>query len=171
MRRRVVDLAGLLLVAIVHAGCRDDARTTPAPPAPLDPDLAPLLDALRRSGADVEVEACDDGARGMLRTPSGERHPLLVWATNKGNGGITLGGLMIRLRDAHDDGVVFDPWSLSCRWLDVDRDGYADLLVEGVAVLTEAPVQRVPVRGVFRFEPETGQLQVRSMEGPVEFAW
>lgn len=44
-----------------------------------------------------------------LKMPDGSSIPVELNVTNKGNGVITLGSLMIRVYDTHDDGVYYKP--------------------------------------------------------------
>lgn len=53
--------------------------------------------------------------------------------TEKGNGGLEVPGLGLRVYDAQRDGVTFSGYLLRCEWKDVNGDGYLDLVVSGTA--------------------------------------
>jgi len=75
--------------------------------------------------------------------------------TSKGNGGVELPGLGVRVYDSHDDELVFRDWLLRCEWRDDDGNGVLDFVVTGVAVQTDeksgAERSSLPVRGAFRY--------------------
>lgn len=83
--------------------------------------------------------------------------------TSKGNGGVDLPGLGVRVYDSHDDGLVFRDWLLRCEWRDVDGDGMIDFVVTGVPVRTDgqsgAELSSLPVRGVFRYIAELRRFE------------
>ncbi len=87
----------------------------------------------------------------------------VIEITSKGNGGIDLPGLMIRVYDCHDDGWVFRDCLLKCEWRDEDGDGFIDLVVSGIASKTHektgAEVESRTVQGVFRYAAKTRQFE------------
>ncbi len=56
-------------------------------------------------------------------------------ASTKGNGLLTLLNLRLRVVDQHDDGLLF-PEPLDVGLVDLDRDGYLDVVTAGPALLT-----------------------------------
>jgi hypothetical protein len=76
--------------------------------------------------------------------------------TSKGNGTLTFPGGKVRIYDAHDDGIIFDPFGLQTRLIDLDLE------VSGIAVRFDdkgdREIERRPVRAVFRFVPSAGRF-------------
>lgn len=163
---------------IVPSGCGEPgtppkpARST-LPVGEVGPSVEPLVVALRRSGATVEVavERQGDRAEGRVITPNGERREICLETTTKGNGGLSIGNLVIRMLDNHDDGFVYEPECLEIRFVDLDADEVEELVVEGNAVQTELPHRVLTVRGVFTFDVARGRFEIVSLAGPVDFAW
>ncbi|WP_196140415.1 hypothetical protein [Aliikangiella sp. G2MR2-5] len=57
--------------------------------------------------------------------------------TSKGNGGLVAINKFIRIYDTHSDGITFKNGLLNSELIDVDGDGYLDIKLWGVAVLTD----------------------------------
>lgn len=82
--------------------------------------------------------------------------------TTKGNGGLALPGLLIRVHDEHSDGITFAGGLLRCEWRDEDSDGFLDLVVGGWADHAddrERKVKSVPLRAVFRYHPDQRRFE------------
>lgn len=98
---------------------------------------------------------------GRLAIGRGRKLRYAFDVTTKGNGGLTIGGRLIRLLDAHDDGLVFDGGLLNHVFADGNGDGYLDLFLSGIAVYTDASgrreIGRRPVKCVLEFDPATGR--------------
>ncbi|MCB9397913.1 MAG: hypothetical protein H6510_08860 [Acidobacteria bacterium] len=78
--------------------------------------------------------------------------------SSKGNGILSLPGLLIRIYDEHDDRLFFDPPLLENEWVDLNQDGYRDLVVSGNAILTDEADKistRHSVKATFVFDPKT----------------
>lgn len=79
--------------------------------------------------------------------------------TSKGNGVLQVPGVNIRLYDGHDDGVVFDSFLLNNELVDVDGDGFKDIVLWGTSILyddkDDKEIGRRPVLSIFRFDPKT----------------
>lgn len=89
--------------------------------------------------------------------------------TAKGNGALHVPGLVVGAYDSHDDGSLFQPYLLDVVFVDVSGDRYADLIVSGVAVDTEATDPDHAgevVLGVFRFDPGSGRFVRAFTRGP-----
>lgn len=83
--------------------------------------------------------------------------------TSKGNGGIDWDGGFLRLYDSHGDGVVFDNYLLNNELVDIDGDGFKDIVVWGVAVLTDdddREIGRIPVVSILHFNAKTRRFEV-----------
>ena len=63
--------------------------------------------------------------------------PARIEVTNKGNGFLEMCGQEFRVYDDHDDGVVFDPPFVRVTFLDIDNDGFRDLLICGMVRTTD----------------------------------
>lgn len=93
----------------------------------------------------------------VLSVAPGWPVPFQFEKTTKGNGGLTFPGGFARIYDAHDDGIVFDPYLLDTRLADLDGDGFADIELRGTAVFHDdkgtREIGRRRVRAVFTFVP------------------
>jgi len=54
--------------------------------------------------------------------------------SSHGNGVLSLPGVRIRLFDSNQDGVIFDGFLLENELVDIDQDGFSDLVVWGTAI-------------------------------------
>jgi hypothetical protein len=79
--------------------------------------------------------------------------------TTKGNGVLRFPGGCARVYDSHDDSVTFEPFALDIRLVEIDDDGYLDVVATGIGVhreeKTDREIERRPVRSTFRFDPRT----------------
>lgn len=77
--------------------------------------------------------------------------------TEKGNGGLEIPGVGLRVYDAQRDGVTFRNYLLLCEWKDLNGDGILDLSVSGTAQFWSEKGDRVevekPIRAVAHFSP------------------
>jgi hypothetical protein len=76
--------------------------------------------------------------------------------TSKGNGVLEVPGANIRLYGCHHDGVVFDGCLLNNELVDIDGDGFKDIVLWGTANLFDEDDKQVgerPVLCIFRFDP------------------
>ena len=78
--------------------------------------------------------------------------------TSKGNGGLVVPGAGIRLYDSHDDGLIFDGGLLNNELVDIDGDGFKDIVLWGTSILYDdkgdKEIGRRPVLCIFRFNPK-----------------
>lgn len=82
--------------------------------------------------------------------------------TTRGNGSITLPGLLVRVHDEHQDEVTFSGGLLRCEWRDEDGDGFLDLVVGGWAEHVddnERKIKSVPLGGVFLYRRDKGRFE------------
>ncbi|MES2696043.1 MAG: hypothetical protein V4773_21395 [Verrucomicrobiota bacterium] len=111
--------------------------------------------------ADLPAEYPDNAKR-KIEIARGVSIDAKVQITSKGNGVIYLPGIMIRIYDAHHDGLVFRDALLQCEWRDEDGDGTLDFVVSGIAEPDEPIAGRmipIPVRGVFRYSAKERRFQ------------
>ena len=81
--------------------------------------------------------------------------------TSKGNGILEVPGARIRIYDTDHDGLVFEGSLLHNRLVDVDGDGFNDIVIWGTAVLSDdddKETGRRPVLSVFHYDPRTGRF-------------
>lgn len=82
----------------------------------------------------------------------------LLDVTSNGNGVLYLSGFRIRVYDVHDNGVVHSPGMLISILMDVDGDGYRDLIVAGEAAVTDeagTSIDRRQISQVHLYSPAT----------------
>ena len=111
--------------------------------------------------------------RKRIEIARGIRIETVFEITSKGNGGVDLPGLYVRVYDDHDDGVVFQDHLLRCEWRDIDNDGFRDFVVNGIAIRTDensGSVSSVPVRGVFRYVAEHRCFEVAGCSPDIYFS-
>ncbi len=93
--------------------------------------------------------------------------------TTKGNGGLEIPGLGIRVYDAHNDGITYRNRLLTCEWRDENQDGLLDLVVKGVAQFYGEKGERVelerPIQGYFRYEPKEHRFVVAHCSPEIEY--
>jgi hypothetical protein len=98
-------------------------------------------------------------------TSSFELHVILDM-TAKGNGTLELPdqGLLLRVYDTYDDGIVFEGGMLKVSFVDLEGSGVKNLIISGVAVLTgekeNSPHANAPMVQVYRFDPEMKKLNL-----------
>lgn len=66
----------------------------------------------------------------------GISHTMKINLTAKGNGMMHLLNLSIPVYDSHDNGHLFEGFLLNIRFIDLDNDGYKDLVITGTRVST-----------------------------------
>ena len=141
----------------------------------IPPELALLVEGVGDSGASIRrIGLAEVGSVGAtidlaVDTPRHNARTLVLDMTSKGNGTIRLPGLLLRVVDQHDDGIVYQPPCLSLYFTDIDSDGIDDLRVEGTAFLTESQ-QSIPVRGLYRFDPAQGRFTPTQEDAPSPIA-
>lgn len=86
--------------------------------------------------------------------------------TAKGNGTLEIPdqGLLLRVYDSYDDGIVFEGGMLKVSFVDLAGSGVKNLIIYGIAVLTgekeNSPHVNAPMVQVYRFYPETKKLNL-----------
>ncbi|WP_125719009.1 hypothetical protein [Pseudoalteromonas rubra] len=91
--------------------------------------------------------------------------PIEFSITSKGNGGFSLPGLfLVRLYDQHDDGSYFKSGLLRNELIDLDGDGYNELLFWGIAVKTgdesEKTLGETPVVAILKYDIKSKAFKV-----------
>jgi hypothetical protein len=72
--------------------------------------------------------------KGSLDVGGGVSLPYKFSITARGDGGINIGGIYIHTYDSHNDGTIFQDHLLKHQFVDVNRDGYLDLVISGVGL-------------------------------------
>ncbi len=84
--------------------------------------------------------------------------------TEKGNGGLTIPRLGIRVYDAQRDGVTYRNYLLNCEWKDTNADGYLDLVVSGIAQFwnrgSDQLADEKSITAVFTYSPATKDFEI-----------
>jgi len=87
----------------------------------------------------------------------------MVEVTSKGNGHLTICSQMFRVYDSHGDLDLFDPSCLDITFVDLNNDGYRDLVLHGEIVESddeEVFIRRVPVLQVYRFDDNLARFEL-----------
>lgn len=82
----------------------------------------------------VEKLAPYEELKGSLDIGGGVSLPYKFSITARGDGGINIGGIYIHTYDSHNDGTIFQDHLLKHQFVDVNRDGYLDLVISGVGL-------------------------------------
>lgn len=83
--------------------------------------------------------------------------------TEKGNGTLQLGNLLLRIYDRHDDGLVYENGLLKLDFIDLDGDSIDEAIVSGVLKSTGEdagdPVSFSSVNHIFSLNCDTGLFE------------
>lgn len=89
--------------------------------------------------------------------------PVIFDTTAKGNGTININGLLIRVFDQHDDGVIFKNDYLGLQTKDQNSDGISELIFTGILVHTgekeTEPKLLEPVTAIYSLNCKTGFIE------------
>jgi hypothetical protein len=81
-----------------------------------------------------------------------------VDVTAKGNGILSVGDLRLRVLDEHHDGASYEGGMANVEFADVDRDGWKDLVIVGIANYTDEKTDAVnarePFAFIYRYDPQ-----------------
>lgn len=90
--------------------------------------------------------------------------------SSKGNGTVSLPGITVHLYDDHDDGVYFKDGLLLSSLSDINGDGYTDIVLYGIAVISDEETQKgtqeistekeLPVVSILRFDVKKNRYRV-----------
>ncbi|MBM7072677.1 hypothetical protein JQC92_11655 [Shewanella sp. 202IG2-18] len=85
--------------------------------------------------------------------------------TSKGNGGIDLLGTTLKLYDQHDDSIYIKGGLLQSHLVDLNDDGYLDILLKGIAIYTGEKGdlnEERPVKAILHYSPTLNVYNVVS---------
>ena len=89
--------------------------------------------------------------------------PVSINTTSKGNGTINLNGLLLRVFDQHDDGIVYKNGYLDLKTKDMNADGISELIISGYLKHTGEketdPVSFESITNTFSLNCETGYFE------------
>lgn len=95
-----------------------------------------------------------------------------IEVTLKGNGAFILGNLNLRILDVHDDGVVYQGDCLDVDAIDIDNDGYIDLVISGIVVHTGEkdtdPILRESVAYIYKQERSNPSFTLIYKKGSID---
>lgn len=100
--------------------------------------------------------------------------PVTYNATKKGNGTIDLNGLLIRVFDQHDDGIVYKNNFLNVEIKDLNDDGYNEIIFTGTLKFTGEketdPVSYKTIKRIYELDCPTGMITSRTQNNsyPIE---
>jgi hypothetical protein len=110
-------------------------------------DFAPLVNGI--PGEEHYEKLIDIG--------HGIRANAVIDVTTKGNGTLSVSNLRLHVLDEHDDGEVFVGGLLHAEFVDINQDGYKDLVIYGISEQTGEkegdPVSFAPVVSIYIFNP------------------
>lgn len=91
--------------------------------------------------------------------------------TSKGNGVINILNTSIRIYDQHNDGNYFKSGLLNNRLIDLNKDGYQDLVVSGIAITTgpkgDDYIEK-NIKAVLQYSPSTNTFEIISKSGEID---
>lgn len=86
--------------------------------------------------------------------------PVTFDATSKGNGTINLNGLLVRVFDQHDDGIVYENNFLEMETKDLNNDNIKEIIFTGIIKHTgekeSDPVSYEPIVNIYQLNCSTG---------------
>ena len=93
--------------------------------------------------------------RGQADIGAGLKLPFVLAVTNKGNGGLEIANLKLRIFDDHDDGLIYDGSLLNAEIVSLDDTDNKYLIISGTAIHTgDKGNERLPesVLFIYRFD-------------------
>ena len=72
-----------------------------------------------------------------------------IEVTAKGNGTLTIGKLKVAVFDDHNDGAFYEDEMLKTDFVDIDGDGFLDLVLSGIICFTDEKGDKVVGREAF----------------------
>jgi hypothetical protein len=121
------------------------------------------------------IPAMDDGRPSSFEIPVSRSRTMTVRvdATTKGNGGIKIGNVYVRVLDMHDDGFAYEDDTLLLELVPPGLFRDAQIVVCGVGRTTDenGTVTRVPLHARLRFDSRTGEFVMVEQVSPIEIAW
>ncbi|PYK98422.1 MAG: hypothetical protein DME19_12600 [Verrucomicrobia bacterium] len=72
-----------------------------------------------------------------------------IEVTAKGNGTLTIGKLKVAVFDDHNDGAFYEDEMLKTDFVDIDGDGFLDLVLSGIICFTDEKGDKVVSREAF----------------------
>lgn len=84
--------------------------------------------------------------------------------TAKGNGYMSLLNLRLKVFDEHDDGAIYEGGLLHIDFVDLDGDGFKDLVISGLVIYTgekeTSPRSSEPVVFIYHLEPKQRKFKL-----------
>jgi len=112
--------------------------------------------AFRAAQAVADADVYPDAVYQIIDLDKSRPLKVTLEATTKGNGIITIPGLVIRVYDQHNDGIIFDnDGGLICEWMSDVTGSFPMLRVSGFAIHYDEKgnevIQKSKVSAVFRY--------------------
>ena len=108
---------------------------------------------------------------GILNVSEKIKIPFKFGITTKGNGGLDLPSLRIKIWDSHDDTLYYKNYLLKNYLQDHNEDGYKDLVVQGNVILTEEKsgniIKEYAIKFIFYFNHE--EMKFRTTDKVPEY--
>lgn len=93
-----------------------------------------------------------------------------MYVTSKGNGGLEILNLSLKVYDAHDDEGLYQDHMLLIEFTDLNEDGYLDLMITGIYLITpekgDGVLEESVVVFMCHFDPKTNQFKKRYQRMP-----
>ena len=139
-----VSLFSALLVLVL--------RTTAAPNSTVErlsrKDLKPL-----KSEFPGEL-----GLKREIVLASGVKMTATIEMSNKGNGSLRIGNLILWVVDSHDDGSYFEDMMLNIDFTDLDGDGIREMVLSGIQCFTDEKgdkvLRREAIVFIYKLQPD-----------------
>jgi len=95
---------------------------------------------------------------------------VVIEVTDKGNGGMELLNLRLKVVDNHDDGAVYVGGLLHVEFVDITGDGFKDLVITGTVMHTGEketdPRSFETVTSIYLFDPKKKEFRLAFHCGP-----
>lgn len=99
-------------------------------------------------------------------------HHATINVTNKGNGGLKIANLSLKVYDGHDDANLYKDTMLLVEFTDLNADGYLDLMVTGIYQVTpekgDGVLDESIVIFMCHFDPKTNEFKKIYQQMPMD---
>ena len=89
---------------------------------------------------------------------SGVKMTATIEMSNKGNGSLRIGNLILWVVDSHDDGSYFEDMMLNIDFTDLDGDGIREMVLSGIQCFTDEKgdkvLRREAIVFIYKLQPD-----------------
>lgn len=141
----IAGLAGIVLVA-------KDSQPKNLVPIELRRDQLSVVDVHGR-----------ENWEGIIQIGPSTKMPARIEVTSKGNGSLEIGNLYLKIYDGHEDLSTYEKSMLRTVFVDINADGYRDLLVSGRVLYFDEKgddvIKTENVLFAYHFDPKSKQFR------------